>query len=89
MLKRLLCGIAAIALLVLAAGCKQDAAEEPSVTDEIMEGDLEQSASSTEEMCIRDRDKVAPRQEYISEFADFNKLDTFESRVAVQPAQEG
>lgn len=49
MLKRLLCGIAAIALLVLAAGCKQDAAEEPSVTDEIMEGDLEQSASSTEE----------------------------------------
>ena len=34
-------------------------------------------------------DKVAPRKEYISEFADFNKLDTFESRVAVQPAQEG
>ena len=35
-------------------------------------------------------DKVAPRKEYISEFADFNKFDTFESRVAAQPArQEG
>ena len=35
-------------------------------------------------------DKVAPRKEYISEFADFNKFDTFESRVAAQPVrQEG
>lgn len=34
-------------------------------------------------------DKVAPRKEYISEFADFNKLDTFESRVAQQPVREG
>ncbi len=34
-------------------------------------------------------DKVAPRKEYISEFADFNKPDTFESRVTAQPVQEG
>ena len=29
-------------------------------------------------------DKVAPRKEYISEFANFNKLDTFEDKAAVQ-----
>ena len=35
-------------------------------------------------------DKVAPRKEYISEFADFNKIDTFESRANVsKPGQEG
>ena len=29
-------------------------------------------------------DKVAPRKEYISEFANFNKLDTFEDKAVVQ-----
>ena len=41
-------------------------------------------------MTILMGDKVAPRKEYISEFADFNKIDTFESRANVnKPGQEG
>ncbi|MBQ4610259.1 MAG: type IIA DNA topoisomerase subunit B [Clostridia bacterium] len=32
-------------------------------------------------------DKVAPRKEYISEFANFNKTDTFEDKVTIESAE--
>ncbi|MEG1548595.1 MAG: DNA topoisomerase (ATP-hydrolyzing) subunit B [Clostridia bacterium] len=34
-------------------------------------------------------DKVAPRKEYISEFANFNKTDTFEGKVTTAPSVTG
>ena len=32
-------------------------------------------------------DKVAPRKEYISEFANFNRTDTFEDKVTIESAE--
>ena len=34
-------------------------------------------------------DKVAPRKEYISEFANFNKADTFEDKVEMTASRKG
>ena len=39
--------------------------------------------AAAEKMCIRDRlmgDKVEPRRDYITTYADFNKVDTFLAR---------
>ena len=44
---------------------------------------LEDAANVEHLVSILMGDKVAPRKEYISEFADFNKVDTFEDKVDI------
>ncbi len=48
--------------------------------------DLEDAADVEHLVTILMGDKVAPRKEYISEFANFNKQDTFAQRADVQNA---
>ncbi len=50
--------------------------------------DLEDAADVEHLVTILMGDKVAPRKEYISEFANFNKQDTFAQRVDIQMGEE-
>lgn len=50
--------------------------------------DLEDAADVEHLVSLLMGDKVAPRKEYISEFANFNKQDAFAQRADVQPGSE-
>lgn len=49
--------------------------------------DIEDAADVEHLVTILMGDKVGPRKEYISEFADFNKTDAFEDKVEINRAE--
>ena len=51
--------------------------------------DIEDAADVEHLLTVLMGDKVAPRKEYISEFANFNKTDLFEEKVALNTAADG
>ena len=50
--------------------------------------ELEDAADVDHIVTLLMGDKVGPRREYISEFANFNKTDTFEEKMTAHPAAE-
>ena len=53
-----------------------------------MRVELEDAADVDHIVTLLMGDKVGPRREYISEFANFNKTDTFEEKMTAHPAAE-
>ena len=50
--------------------------------------ELEDAADVDHIVTLLMGDKVGPRREYISEFANFNKTDTFEEKMTAHSAAE-